>query len=467
MRNEKDGRSKLIRLMPIMAALTILLAAHEALAQTSAFAYTGRLTDAGASANGNYDMEFALFDSASVQIGSQVGSTITQSAVQVTSGSFSVLLDFGAPAFPGADRFLEITIRRTVAPPTPPGPYTTLSPRSQIVSTPYAIRASTVTGPISGTSPNATLTVTNDQPGIINPTLTNPGPSALRGEATSTSNSNAGVIGVADGSTGIGVLGFTAGNCCAGGPNAIGVAGISTSITGNTRGTLGQINSPNGIAVHAQSTTGRLFVGSSGPQGSEMDVFTVDAAGNLSAAGNFITTGLVRGTDVKSDGNLRAPDGSVFARELHLHNNTIDAFDGTIGMNGSVTITGALSVTGAKSSIAKLRDGRSVLLYAVESPENWFEDFGTIRLKHGLAWVPIDKTFAETTNVGRPYEVFLTPDGNCRGLYIARKTSTGFEVRELRGGHSSVSFDYRIVARRKGYETERFADAPAMPSRLK
>jgi len=54
--------------------------------------------------------------------------------------------------------------------------------------------------------------------------------------------------------------------------------------------------------------------------------------------------------------------------------------------------------------------------------------------------------------------VFLTPKGDCRGLYVSNETQTGFEVHELGGGKSNVAFDYRIVAHRKGYESIRMAD---------
>jgi hypothetical protein len=43
-------------------------------------------------------------------------------------------------------------------------------------------------------------------------------------------------------------------------------------------------------------------------------------------------------------------------------------------------------------------------------------------------------------------------------LYVAQKTPTSFQVRELGDGESSVEFDYRIVARRKGCETIRMED---------
>src|SRR6266581_2312156 len=110
------------------------LLATNASAQTTAFTYQGRLTDGGTPANGNYDLQFTLWDSASG--GSQIGSTQALPAVQVSSGVFTVTLDFGANAFPGANRFLEISARH----PSDPS-YATLSPRQPITSTPYAVRS--------------------------------------------------------------------------------------------------------------------------------------------------------------------------------------------------------------------------------------------------------------------------------------------------------------------------------------
>ncbi|PYS38567.1 MAG: hypothetical protein DMF71_16645 [Acidobacteria bacterium] len=79
------------------------------MAQTTAFTYQGRLTDGGTPANGNYDLQFTLWDSASG--GSQIGATQNFSNIGVSSGIFTVTLDFGANAFPGANRFLEINAR--------------------------------------------------------------------------------------------------------------------------------------------------------------------------------------------------------------------------------------------------------------------------------------------------------------------------------------------------------------------
>jgi hypothetical protein len=79
-------------------------------------------------------------------------------------------------------------------------------------------------------------------------------------------------------------------------------------------------------------------------------------------------------------------------------------------------------------------------------------------LANGSAVVQLEPTFAQTVNSEVEYHVFLTPNGDCKGLYVANKTAGSFEVRELGGGKASVGFDYRIVARRKGYEEIRMAD---------
>lgn len=101
-----------------------------AYAQTSAFSYQGRFTDAAVAqpTNGTYSMTFRLYDA--VSGGSQIGSPITTS-VTVVNGVFTVQLDFGAPAFTTTgDRFLEVEVNASV-----------LTPRQQITSAPFSVRA--------------------------------------------------------------------------------------------------------------------------------------------------------------------------------------------------------------------------------------------------------------------------------------------------------------------------------------
>jgi len=121
---------------------------------------------------------------------------------------------------------------------------------------------------------------------------------------------------------------------------------------------------------------------------------------------------------------------------------------------GNVQVQGDFTVTGHKSAVVAHPDGTHRRLYCVESPENWFEDFGAGKLVDGRATVALDETFAKLVTA-KDYHVFITPEGDCNGLYVHRKTGSGFEVRELRKGASSVSFSFRIVARRRDAKGKR------------
>ena len=91
--------------------LLFTLCAVTALAQTTSFTYQGRLTDGGTPANANYDLQFTVWDALSggTQQPQPSPVTVARNAVAVANGIFTVPLDFGANAFPGGNRFLEIS----------------------------------------------------------------------------------------------------------------------------------------------------------------------------------------------------------------------------------------------------------------------------------------------------------------------------------------------------------------------
>ncbi len=125
------------------------------------------------------------------------------------------------------------------------------------------------------------------------------------------------------------------------------------------------------------------------------------------------------------------------------------------GPSFGVYSNGNFGATGTKSAVVPLPDNRVVLLYAMESPEVWFEDLGSATLKDGVAVITLDPTFALTVNTTVPYHVYVTPAGDCEGLYVTKKTPGSFEVRELRGGRSNTAFEYRVIGKRSGFEDRR------------
>jgi hypothetical protein len=141
---------------------------------------------------------------------------------------------------------------------------------------------------------------------------------------------------------------------------------------------------------------------------------------------------------------------------------------------GNVDVFGTLLVRtqGGKHAAVRHPDGSTRLLYCLEGTEAWFEDFGRAELLDGQAEVELDADYAAIVEPD-DYHVFLTPESDSNGLYVASKTSTGFRVREQQGGTGSFPFSYRVAARPKESSKQRLATltqeetAPPEPFRLR
>jgi len=47
-----------------------------------------------------------------------------------------------------------------------------------------------------------------------------------------------------------------------------------------------------------------------------------------------------------------------------------------------------------------------------------------------------------------PLKVFIQLEGDCNGVFVTEKSSSGFRVKELNKGRSSVNFSWHIVGNR-------------------
>ncbi|MFL5731694.1 MAG: hypothetical protein ACJ78Q_00720 [Chloroflexia bacterium] len=171
----------------------------------SGFTYQGRLNVSGSPAAGQYDLVFTLYSAASGS--TQVGSPVTVTNQTVSNGLFTVSLDFGAGAFQGQGRWLEMQVRLAGQ-----GAYTTLAPRQPITAAPYAM----------GLMPGASITGTLTSPILAATNNGNTG-SGIYGTSSSAGVQDAGVYGKSTGANSNGVVGESSN-----GASAYGVWGISS-----------------------------------------------------------------------------------------------------------------------------------------------------------------------------------------------------------------------------------------------
>jgi hypothetical protein len=204
--------------------------------------------------------------------------------------------------------------------------------------------------------------------------------------------------------------------------------------------------------------------------------FKVDEAGNTETGsvelrrhielGQDETHGSVLANGTNSAELYLIANGDIYAE---LDNNDDDLGRCFIIRNGDNvavwTMCESKGMTVSGSVVSEVDTGSgSREVYAMSSPENWFEDFGSGELVDGRATISVDPLFAETVNLESEYHVYLTPMGDCNGLYVTNQTAASFEVRELGGGTSGIGFHYRIVAKRLGYEGQRLEQVPPSPT---
>jgi hypothetical protein len=237
----------------------------------------------------------------------------------------------------------------------------------------------------------------------------------------------------------------------------IGVSGTATDTAeGDTAtGVFGKSDNISGLGVYgvntAASTEGTYY----GPYGAAIwadtsSTFTalLATADASSDAGTFYNNSNYTTLYAENDTTLTGENATIFS-----------TYSGSNGEACLIYVNGVMSCSGGyATSVPVENNSRKVRTFATQSTESWFEDAGSGTLSAGVAHVTLDHTFAETVNANVDYHVFLTPNGDCKGLYIASKGPEGFEVRELGGGKSSIAFDYRIMAKRRGHEAERLTD---------
>lgn len=465
------------------------------------FSYQGVLSEknGGVVSDGDHTLTLTLYPTRTGAV-TLYSKTLTATTI---NGVFSVILDSIPDSIPFDDQYyLGITVDGG----------TELKPRTPLTSTPYSLNKGT--GTVNSiASPDGSITVTNDKGPNVNigigsvkwakiveaPDDFPPGGDA-GGDLTGTyPNPTLDFTGVTPGTYPLAtitvdakgrVTNATKGVASGGGltlpyygldtsriifhienqgvnPNAVAIQGTantpaeewsnpvggtgvfglntSTSFTKGVYGVIGKVTSPfqysAGVYGSNLSTTGGNGVFGKGKTGvygfSDHPTAGVGVFG-LSRIGVY-----AKATNANAGAGLYAEGGGT-------QNSPAGAFSGNVVVNGSFT------VNGNKAATVKMDNGEMRQLYVEESPETWFADYGSATLVNGRAKVALDDMFLETiiVNDKHPMKVFIQPNGETNGVYVV-KHDTYFEVIENNKGTSNASFDYRIMAKRKGYEDVR------------
>src|SRR5215469_10155959 len=124
---------------PILLFLAFNLVSFMAFGQGTTFSYQGQLQNNGGLGNGTYNLQFSLY---TTNIGgTAVAGPVTNSAVVVTNGLFTVIIDFGSSVWNGQTNWLQIGVETNNA-----NFFTYLAPRQQVTPTPCAINAEGLSG---------------------------------------------------------------------------------------------------------------------------------------------------------------------------------------------------------------------------------------------------------------------------------------------------------------------------------
>jgi hypothetical protein len=263
-------------------------------------------------------------------------------------------------------------------------------------------------------------------------------------------------------------------------PDAYAVAGVNSATSGLAIGVAGQTASSQGSAVTGLNfaTSGSKAIGvygqSASPNGAGVEGFTTATSGTPSgvygespAPGGYGVSGAntaTSGAALGVQGLSASPDGYAVAG---VNNAKSGRSVGVYGETGNTDTGFGVLCKGRLAATSTIVSGFLLLgttrtLYSMASPECWIEDFGSADLVDGAAKVPLDPAFAAAVRTDS-YNVFVVPEGDCRGLYVAEKGQQGFTVRELQGGKASVPFSYRVVARRQDVDAPRLAEVDLSP----
>ncbi|MBZ5640898.1 MAG: hypothetical protein LAO51_19345, partial [Acidobacteriia bacterium] len=392
--------------------------------------------------SGNFDMVFAFYDAATagIQILTDTHSASSANAVAVSGGLFTVQLGSGTVADgsgPGSYTSLDAVFRdyasvwlevRVGA--------ETLSPRTQLVSAPYALNS---TNAVNAVSADTAVTATE-----------------LDGQPAGNFVNLSSAVQVKYGSFEI----FSTD------PNYSALTSLCRAPS-NGYGLYTDGCSHYGVYSYANGGTGSTGVYGAGEYlgGQFWDIPGADYAfvGDAPDGAGIAAHGVVRGgyfSDNRGDyGDFAIVDGSTGGEGVWGHGVTLGGYfeNGVSGAWAYVSSSAGATISGpgAKNFVQNHpeQSDRIIEYSALEGDEVGTYTRGSAKLVDGEARVALGETYRWVTNPELGLTVHLTPVGASAHLYVAEKSTTEIVVKGD-PGDPDVAFDYLVMGLRIGFENE-------------
>jgi hypothetical protein len=306
----------------------------------------------------------------------------------------------------------------------------------------------------------------------------------LEGESTNTQSggSTAGAFGLlsyfspqnasADGFDAYGLHHGAEGSTYASGSSAIGSFGVAAFDSGG--GSNGDYNA----AVAGQSYYGTAMLAEASQTGptagiygkSPVGVYAVSnsengtpSGGSYAFVGESSSYGMsLYNSAANANVQMSTPNYAFLGTKANGNAGNPGAFD--FDYSGNEYLSGTLTTSKGGPYVRTTgSSGAAVREYTTRSTVPNVEDVGEAQLANGRAYVPIEARFGDAIDRHASYLVFVTPEGDCHDLFVTQKTAVGFVVREMRGGRSTLPFQYRIVAKPLGENGGRLDAFPTDP----
>jgi len=274
-------------------------------------------------------------------------------------------------------------------------------------------------------------------------------------EGLSTATAGVGVFGNANGSGSAGIEGVG---------NSIGIegSGLNDNVFANgIGGNLFRGNNRQAADVFVVADSGDTYVGGTlqvvGQISSNGEVTGLDGFFGNTTSINIGVSGLGAAEGVMGE---NSPTGDAFyangfGGNLFRGNNSHGADVFVVDDGGDVFAKGYFS-SAQPRTLQRTSEGKTVQTFSSQSTQATLEDVGEAQLVAGIAHVALDPGFASTIDQQSNYIVMVTPEGMTHGtLCVTQRTPGGFVVQENMGGHSTVPFAYRLLAKPLGSNSQR------------